>query len=275
MKYTYTKKQIVESIKYWQKILKQMNESKSQLLDICIKQFDEDIIFSNEQLFELTEQNIKILFKILDNWLFASKLSSIKDLKLFIGNPVQLNSIILDYSNYIPIDLTKYVALYQPDRYDYTIDGKRISTIRKDAIFINIDFHDYTTFSYIFQALCHEMIHAYDMHFGKLFHYMMWALNTGAPPEIIDYNSHFTKVFKQKRNDFLNETNIEIMINANNKDFDELCKKAAENISLLKENDIDNIPTITQEMIDKYEKSELVQFGKDKKTISFSFGIKI
>lgn len=51
-------------------------------------------------------------------------------------------------------------------------------------------------------VLCHEMIHAYGMHFGSLFNYMMWALGAGAPPNVIDYNSHFTKMFELKKQEF-------------------------------------------------------------------------
>lgn len=60
------------------------------------------------------------------------------------------------------------------------------------------------------------MIHAYDLHFGGLFNYMMWALNVGAPIEVIDYNSHFTNVFKQKQKEFTMETSLPIMISGDN-----------------------------------------------------------
>ena len=82
-----------------------------------------------------------------------------------------MNPVILDYSNRTSIDLNEYVALYQPDRYDYVMNGKRISVIRKDGIFVNVESRKFASFSYIAQALCHEMIHAYDMHFGSLFNY--------------------------------------------------------------------------------------------------------
>ena len=52
-----------------------------------------------------------------------------------------------------------------------------------------------------------------------------------------------------------------------------MCRKAAENIYLLKEDELDAIPHITPEMVKRYGNTEFVQFGKDGKTISFSFGI--
>ena len=44
MKKQYTRKQIVEAIKYWQNILIQMNESKSKIIDALIEEFGEEII---------------------------------------------------------------------------------------------------------------------------------------------------------------------------------------------------------------------------------------
>ena len=52
-----------------------------------------------------------------------------------------------------------------------------------------------------------------------------------------------------------------------------MCRKAAENIHLLKEDELDTVPHITPEMVKRYGNTEFVQFGKDEKTISFSFGI--
>ena len=56
-------------------------------------------------------------------------------------------------------------------------------------------------------------------------------------------------------------------------DFDTMCRKAAENIHLLKEDELDAVLRITPEIMKKYRNTEFVQFGKDGKTISFSFGI--
>ena len=56
-------------------------------------------------------------------------------------------------------------------------------------------------------------------------------------------------------------------------DFDTMCRKAAENIHLLKEDELDAIPHITPEMAKRYGNTKFVQFGKDGKTILFSFGI--
>ena len=69
------------------------------------------------------------------------------------------------------------------------------------------------------------------------------------------------------------QTNIDIPVSADNMDFDAMCRKAAENIHLLKEDELDAIPHITLEMVKRYGNTEFVQFGKAGKTISFSFVI--
>lgn len=255
-----------------------MNESKSRLLDICIKQFDEDVVFSNESIFELNKSNIELLFKILNNWFFANKLSLVKNLKMFIGNSNALNSIILNYTNGFSLDIDKYIALYQPKwlRYRNNITGKIMLAIDKDAIFINIGTHKFSSFSYIFVSVFHEMIHAYDMHFGKLLNFTIWALSTGATPDIIDYQSHFTSTFKSFNKDFEMETNIPLLTTGNNENFDALCKKTAEDIGLLKEDDdMSNITPIPfpKDMIERYQDSKLIKFSNDGCSFSFSFGI--
>ena len=47
MNHKYTKKQIIESIKYWKNVLKMLSESKSVLLDAFAEKFGEDIVFGN------------------------------------------------------------------------------------------------------------------------------------------------------------------------------------------------------------------------------------
>ena len=48
MKYHYTKQQIVEAIKYWESVLKRIDESKSPLLDAFIEKFGEDTVISTD-----------------------------------------------------------------------------------------------------------------------------------------------------------------------------------------------------------------------------------
>ena len=58
MKKFYTKRQITESIRFWENVLKRINESKSPLLDACVKQFGEDVVFGGKKLFELYREKL-------------------------------------------------------------------------------------------------------------------------------------------------------------------------------------------------------------------------
>lgn len=273
----YTKRQIQEAIRHWEKVLVQMNESKSKLLDICSSKFGEDVIFSKEKKFELTHNNIENLYKVFDDYFFDSKLSIIKDLKLFSGNKNDLENIIGQYTK-AQIDFDNFIALYQPLQcWQRNLQTNRIQlAIPKDAIFINIQSHNFSSFSYIAQALFHEMTHAYDMHEGGLYTYLVWAISAGAPKEVIDYNSHLTKIFKQKKQEFMNATNIEVQISGNNEDFDTLCRKTAENIEMLKETDemkqTLNTP-FNREIVNKYKNQNGIWISDDGTQFSFSFGI--
>lgn len=277
MKKTYTKKQIVEAIKYWKQVLKTLDESKSLLLDACSNEFGEDVVFDdNQMLFKLNEENILALFSILDRFVFDNKLKTLDDLKVFVGSPSALNSMILQYNNNKPIDLSKYFALYQPD---YTapkipLTWKRTVVIKKNGIFINNDSHKFSTFAYAASCLCHEMIHVYDMYFGKLYNYLVWAINEGAPAWAINQNSHKTSTYKQKKKEFEMATNIPIEDFGNDYSFEKFNEIASKNIELLKEDDNLSIQCpFSKHIIEKYRDSDLVHISDDGMSFSFSFGI--
>ena len=107
--------------------------------------------------------------------------------------------------------------------------------LNKNAIFINIENHTASTFSYAASCLCHEMIHVYDMYFGKLYGYLVWAINNHAPAEVIDYNSHFTTVFKQNKSEFYDMTHIEIQDIGNDYSFEKFNEITSKDIKSMKE----------------------------------------
>lgn len=100
-----------------------------------------------------------------------------------------------------------------------------------------------------------------------------WILKAGAPPEVIDYNSHFTKTFQQKQREFMDKTNIPIPISGEGRDFDTLCRDMAQNIHLLKESEASSQLPFSKETIEKYKDSKLVSISDDGMSFSFSFGI--
>lgn len=277
MQKRYSKHQIQEAIKNWQNLLKTLDESKSPLLDVCANKFGEDVVFDDSQmLFELNEENILALFSILDRFVFNNRLNTLDDLKVFVESPSTLNSVILQYSNNEPIDLSKYFALYKPDQYNYVLpNGEKWFKIKKNGIFINIDTNKSSTFAYAASNLCHEMIHVYDMYFGKLYNYVIWAINNGAPAWAIDQNSHKTSTYKQKKKEFEMATNIPIEDFGNDYSFEKFNEIVSKDINLIKEGeDMSNyVPYVFPTHIrDHYKGSDLVHFG-DNGYCSFSFGI--
>lgn len=277
MKKQYTKKQIVEAIKYWQNVLKRMDESKSPLLDACIEKFGEDVVFDDSKfLFKLNNDSMQKLFILLDQFVFMSKLKSLGDLKLFIGSPSQLNSTLRAYAKDSIKDLKDYFAVYQP-HYDLTLNNKMYGVVlHKGAVFINIENHKSSTFSYAISCLCHEMIHVYDMYFGKLYAYLVWAINNHAPVDVIDYNSHFTSVFKQKKSEFYDMTHIEIQDFGNDYSFEKFNEITSKNIKSMKEGEqfgsVFQRP-FSKDTIEFYKDSDLVSISDDGCSFSFSFGI--
>lgn len=91
---------------------------------------------------------------------------------------------------------------------------------------------------------------------------------------MIDYNSHKTSVFKQKKEEFEMATNIPIEDVGNDYSFEKFNEIASKDISLLKEEELANcVPYIFPEKIkEKYKNSDTVHFG-DNGYFSFSFSI--
>ena len=97
----------------------------------------------------------------------------------------------------------------------------------------------------------------------------------GAPVEVIDYNSHKTSVFKQKKGEFETMTNIPIEDTGNDYSFEKFNEIASKDIALLKETDDLStcVPYVFPKKIkDKYKDSNVVHFDNDG-YFSFSFGI--
>ena len=83
MRMQYTKKQISEAIKYWQNVLKRINESKSRLLDAFSNEFGEDVVFGNtgHERISASLDMIKRIYHISNDVIFNS-LMKLRDIKL-------------------------------------------------------------------------------------------------------------------------------------------------------------------------------------------------
>lgn len=80
----YTKNQIVEAIRYWENQLKLIDEkyktnyvlveSTGDIVNELSKTFDKTIIISNIRNFDLNNDNISILYNVLNHKLFNNRL---------------------------------------------------------------------------------------------------------------------------------------------------------------------------------------------------------
>lgn len=238
MKKFYTKRQIAESIRFWENVLKRINESKSPLLDACVKQFGEDVVFGGKKLFELSDENVNALFKIIDGDMFGGKLKTVDNLDIYVGNESILDPIATRFNHNQPFSLKPYLALYFPylNYFRHKIT-KKINIIKiADGMFLNIGGHAYAECAYVISSLCHEMIHCYDANFSHLIQWTEWMLNNGHTSDEINDGSHFTDTFEQKSGEMKDRNGISIRISGDDMNFEELNKKAFAEISALNEN---------------------------------------
>lgn len=168
----YSRRQIAEAIKHWQNVLKQLDESKSPLLDAFAEEFGADVVFSN-QPFEMNDAIANRMFKILNDTLFDSKIPIV---------PVKYMS----YDDICRYDCQFYNKYKEPKDDEYvnppiTIYGMHSAIVlnktfkydeplmfaKEEFIYLNSSKIKNTSFALNTASLCHEMIHAYDRFFGE------------------------------------------------------------------------------------------------------------
>ena len=173
MKHHYTQQQIVEAIKYWESVLKSMDESKSPLLDEFAKTFGENVVFS-KQPFSQNYKNINMIFDMFNQYIFGNKLA----------NNVLIKC--LSYDDICKIAKSIYDKYKRPNDNEYTppptsIYGMHFAVVLNDVfryndpllfadeeiLFLNESNIGNKSFALYASSLCHEMIHYYDRLFGE------------------------------------------------------------------------------------------------------------
>lgn len=231
-------------IEYWASLCQQpqfglVNESKSKLLDACAKKFGEEVVFGDSLQFELSEEWVKELFKLIDLTVFSSKIQKIQNLGLYVGDKTSLNPIATKVNHNRPFDVDPYFALYLPFiDYRQNIKTGQLKLFKgPDNIFLNNDGHKFASCAYVVKALCHEMIHCFDANYGSLIMQTEVLLNKRYSQEQIDLASHYTPIFKKVWTTMKNEHGIEIPICGDDLDFEEINQLAIKEIQALKESD--------------------------------------
>ena len=268
MKKSYTKHQIVEAIKHWEYVLKRMDESKSPLLDVFAKTFEEDVIFSIKPNISITLENVKTIYDILNKNVFNNALN-IKSgsLDLYCDTCTNINSILHNqYGAPSGYDISNMFALFHPKlRWMKSLTtGKSYLISLRNGIFINLDYGKKAVLPYLISTICHEMIHCYDCIKGQLLQMTVYCLSIGCDASEISYESHFTPVFKEKSTEMKNKHGITINVTADDKSFDELNDLAASEIQILREDEVtsDLVPIdFSKKFKEKY--SKLMTFCND------------
>ena len=202
----YTKKQIIESIKYWQNILKRINESKSKLLDVFAQTFSSEVAFSRKP-FMLTNKSAMQIAKIINDILFDSMIVEFPEIKVVTYGQYckTIKTYEMKYCNKKENEI-----LYSKNKFlgeFYTIIENDPNTLKWtdkldysfEVVFLNLDKLKYRSFIMNAASICHEMIHVYDRQFGDgegLNKYCMLKKLTSN-----EYNklSHMTETFVEKQ----------------------------------------------------------------------------
>lgn len=186
---------------HWENVLVQMNESKSQILDVFASEFGNDIVFGNAP-FNPNDLDIKTIFGILNEYLFEPRLQYI---------PVKY----LEYQSICNDVRTIFNKYKQADDKDYELPPKTIYGMHfaivlnvefsyseplifadEEIIYLNKSILNGKSFSLHVSSLCHEMIHYYDRLYGEYQNRYKVYFITGEDPKL-----HDSPTFNQKMND--------------------------------------------------------------------------
>ena len=87
MKKQYTKQQIVEAIKYWESVLKRIDENQQTLMSRLVKIFGEDLV--KNQHVNLSQSQFYQLYKILNVFIFDNMLDDIPVKLMYIDKIIE------------------------------------------------------------------------------------------------------------------------------------------------------------------------------------------
>jgi hypothetical protein len=196
MKKSYTKEQIIEAISYWTRQLKLMTESYNKCIDALINEFGHDIVTSRNFNYNLTKDDLKRIYDILNFTLFNNKLGLIR-LEYwpegFIIDKLNENAIksgVFDQK----ISSIPCYGVFSAVCKDIVDKNGNITdiNINEEIIILNKTYLKDCIFIFAVASICHEMIHYYDR-FSKEFHDKQ--LNASQTND--DFDSHKDVIFQQ------------------------------------------------------------------------------
>lgn len=194
MKKQYTKKQILEAVKYWQSVLKKIDESNN-LISVLTNIYGNKTITSKNMHFNINTQIAYELFDILNDYVFNSRLVKCDIYCSTYDNIV--DKLKIRKSN---IPTNNFYGMFDTIVHDEklkTLSDKLVYS--NNLILINTSLVNNSNFIFACSALCHEMLHLYDQMYGEKSicdkHWLLYK---------VKIDSHTTPTFintKRKAND--------------------------------------------------------------------------
>lgn len=159
MRTRHTRQQIIEAIKYWQNVLKRMNESKSLLLNAFSNEFGEDVVFGNAgyERINASLDMIKRIYSISNDVIFNSALK-LRDIKL-------VNDNCQSFASYVYAKVRQHGKLVYVNQIYVAQDGKTYYPpyISIQSLVLNVKM----PFMFLASIVIHEMIHQYTVEHGN------------------------------------------------------------------------------------------------------------
>ena len=199
MSIQYAKKQVLESIKYWMKVLEELDESAQTLLMKLEKAFGKDLV-SNQQV-DLTLEQFEKIYKILNVFIFDNRLDHIPIRCMLIDDIInelhRLDEVEeISYQDYSSKRKSYGFYANAGDIDESLPENQQIFSLkyRDHMIFLNMSKCNGLSFIKQVAVLCHEMIHYYDALYGqyKKFHQIEYLQKR-------EKDDHLTLLFKQKK----------------------------------------------------------------------------
>lgn len=195
MQKQYTKQQIVEAIEYWSQQLKLVTERCEACVDALENEFGHDLVASKEYTYNLTKEDLKKIYNILNFTLFGNDLGNIRLEywpKGFIIDKLNDNAVksgVLDKKHNDIICCGAFSAVCEDvlDNHGNIVD----IDIHDEIIMMNKTYMSDCIFIFAVASICHEMIHYYDR-FTKEFHDKQ--LKASQTDE--DFDSHKDEMFQ-------------------------------------------------------------------------------
>lgn len=196
MKKQYTREQITEAISYWTRQLKLMDESCSKCVDALINEFGHDRVVSREYDYNLTKEDLKRIYDVLNFTLFRNDLGPVR-LEYwpegFVVDKLNENSVKSGDLETKFDSAPCYGAFSAVCKDVLDKDGNIVDiVISDDIIMLNKTYLKDCIFIFAVASICHEMIHYCDR-FTTEFHDKQLAASQTKG----DFDSHKDELFQQ------------------------------------------------------------------------------